>query len=153
MILDMNHQIVKFHLVEKLLLLFHTEMMVQTVSNQLLESRIYNRINHEKGIKWFQMNLVRFNQLKTLLYHMVPILMRQNIKFKFFTITQNQNVTFNRAKERFYPDQWPKPISIAPRVNGPDLKWKFLINAASRIQKPVKAFECRVPRSFKVKRI
>ena len=39
--------------------------------------------------------------MKTLLYHMVPILMRQNIKFKFFTITQNQNVIFNRAKERF----------------------------------------------------
>merc|ERR550519_904815 len=38
------------------------------------------------------------NQLLTMLHYMIPILVRQNIKFKFFLISQTQNVKFNRAK-------------------------------------------------------
>jgi len=40
----------------------------------------------------------RFNHLKLLLHHMIPILIRQNIKFKFFLISQTPRFLFNRGK-------------------------------------------------------
>ena len=34
---------------------------------------------------------VRTNQLKVLLHYMIPILIRQNVKFPFFVVTQVEN--------------------------------------------------------------
>ena len=47
---------------------------------------------------WTQYFLERFNHLKLLLHHMIPILIRQNIKFKFFLISQTPRFLFNRGK-------------------------------------------------------
>lgn len=41
---------------------------------------------------------VRTNQLKVLLHYMIPILIRQNVMFQFFVVTQTQNSIFNRGK-------------------------------------------------------
>ena len=54
-------------------------------------------IKSNAGLKSY-LTLERFNHLKLLLRHMIPILIRQNIKFKFFLITQTPNERFNRGK-------------------------------------------------------
>ena len=41
---------------------------------------------------------VRRQQLFTLLHYMIPILIRQNIKYGFYVINQSGNALFNRAK-------------------------------------------------------
>lgn len=40
----------------------------------------------------------RMDQLQVLLHYMIPLLIRQNVKFQFFAITQTPNSIFNRAK-------------------------------------------------------
>jgi len=41
---------------------------------------------------------VRTNQFKVLLHYMIPILIRQNVMFQFFVVTQTPNSIFNRGK-------------------------------------------------------
>ena len=83
----------RFHLENELLLLFHSVTMAPKVLFSLKSFKI-----KKFECKFEILTLERLNHLKLLLCHMIPILIRQNIKFKFFLITQTPNGKFNRGK-------------------------------------------------------
>ena len=55
--------------------------------------------NSRRGSKWIFISFsVRTRQLYLFLHYTIPILIRQNIKFKIFVVSQIDGNLFNRAK-------------------------------------------------------